>query len=124
MYMECRLMDSVEDPGPPPVMMFGRSTILKASIMRIRSTVTATGTICGQTTSLKIWTLEAPSTCAASTWSLGTFSKAASMVMKMKGIHCQESQIIMTTRDAQGSADQTQVSTAAAPNKGWKGPLV
>ena len=33
------------------------------------------------------------------------------MQMKMKGIHCQESQIIMTKRAAQGSADQTHVST-------------
>jgi hypothetical protein len=105
-------------------MMFGRSTILKASIMRIRSTVTATGMICGQMISRKIWTLEAPSTWAASTWSRDTFSSAASMQMKMKGIHCQESQIIMTNRDAHGSTDQTHVLTVAAPKTGWNGPLV
>ena len=113
-------MDSVEEPGPPPVMMLGRSTILKASIMRISSTVTATGTICGQMISRKICTLEAPSTWAASTWSRGTFSRAASMQMKMKGIHCQESQIIMTKRAAHGSADQTQFSRPRT-SKQWAG---
>ena len=105
-------------------MMFGRSTILKASMMRIRSTVTATGTICGQMISRKIWTLEAPSTCAASTWSRGTFSSAASMQMKMKGIHCQELQIIITKRAAHGSADQTQFSMPKNLRSGWNGPLV
>ena len=50
----CSVIDSVARPGPPSVSTFGRSTILKASIMRIRTTVAATGAIAGQVMSRKI----------------------------------------------------------------------
>ncbi len=42
-------------PGPPLVSTLGRSTILNASIMRISTTVAATGATDGQVISRKIW---------------------------------------------------------------------
>ena len=97
-------MDSVAIPGPPAVMMFGRSTSLNASMARIRITVAATGAICGQAISRKICKLLAPSTCPASTRSRDTFSSAASRTTKMKGIHCQESATMMINLAAHGLA--------------------
>ncbi len=46
------------------------------------------------------------------------------MVMKMKGIHCHESQIIMSKRAAHGSADHTQFSSPKPRSSGSNGPLV
>ncbi len=54
-------------PGPPDVMMLGRSTSLKASMILISITVAATGAICGQAISLNTCQPLAPSTWPAST---------------------------------------------------------
>ena len=43
-----KVNDSVAVPGPPPVITFGKSTILKASIIRIRIRVVLTGKMAGQ----------------------------------------------------------------------------
>ena len=111
-------------PGPPDVMILGRSTILNASIMRMSMTVAATGMICGQVISLNICQPLAPSTWPASIWSRGTFSSAASRITNTNGIHCQVSPIMMKTRAAHASAAHAKSSSPNHCHSSENGPLV
>ena len=72
--------------------------ILNASIMRIRISVEVTGMSCGQEILQKSCHRLAPSTIAASINSAGRLSRAASKTMNMKGVHCQMSPSITTSR--------------------------
>ena len=57
---ECSVSDSVAVPGPPLVITCGKSTILKASIIRISTTVRLNGKIWGQVIRQKICQRLAP----------------------------------------------------------------
>ena len=120
---ECSVIDSVARPGPPPVSTFGRSMILNASISRISTTVAATGAIAGQVMSRKIWKPLAPSSRAASTWSRGWFSIAASSTMNMNGVHCQVSPISTISRADQASVAQDHSPRPKAAQSGANGPF-
>ena len=81
--------------------------ILNASISRMRTTVAAIGAIAGQVMSRKIWKPLAPSSRAASSWSRGWFSIAASSTMNMNGVHCQVSPISTMSRADQAWSPRT-----------------
>ena len=104
--------------------MFGKSTILNASITRISMTVAAMGKTCGQMISRKVIHLPAPSMSAASFKSFGTLSNAASIMMKTKGIHCQLSAMTMKIRAAQGSVAHDQLPRPTHCQTPENGPLV
>jgi hypothetical protein len=97
--------------------------ILKASIRRISTTVAAIGAIAGQVMSRKICQPPAPSIRAASTWSRGWFLTAASITMKMNGVHCQVSPAITMKRADQGSVDQAHSPRPSARLTGANGPF-
>ena len=90
---------------------------------RMSITVAATGTMCGQVISRKICQPPAPSTWPASTRSRGTFSSAASMTTKMKGIHCQESPTMMNARAVQGFTAHAKSPRPNHCQTGANGPL-
>ena len=105
-----RVIDSVAVPGPPFVRMFGRSTILNASIMRIRIDRRA-----HREDRRDRDVAERPASgsrrrrWAASRTSWSWPSSAASRTMNMNGVHCQMSPIITASRASHGSFTQREV---------------
>ena len=79
------------------------STILKPSIMRIRTIVTLTGRIAGHVMWRNDRHFEAPSTNAASRTSTSSPSSAASSTMNTNGVHCHVSPMTTAIRAAHGS---------------------
>ena len=90
---------------------------------RIKTTVAAIGAIAGQVMSRKIWKPLAPSSRAASSWSRGWFSIAASSTMNMNGVHCQVSPISTMRRADHACVAQDQTPRPSAALTGANGPF-
>ena len=117
---------SVDSPGPPLVITRMTSSTLNESIRRKSPVTISTGIISGSLMWMTCCQPEAPSMRAASKADRGSDCRAASARMKMNGVHCQMSAMMIEANaqpdsDNQGTGSKPQSFSVRLkmPTDGW-----